>query len=131
MNLGNLKLRHLLLLVAICFVFAVVFLAFLPSFSGGEEFSELWVLGPNRTVEEYPVAIMVGESHTLHLVITSHVPSGGEYLVNVKLRNQVTDFEVDLHFCSQFSSVSVPPFLDDHHPTLPPLEPSFSLVLRL
>ena len=88
MNLGNLKLRHLLLLVGICFVFAVVFLAFLPSFSGGEEFSELWVLGPNRTVEEYPEAIMVGESHTLHLVITSHVPSGGEYLVNVKLRNQ-------------------------------------------
>ena len=57
-------------------------------FSGGECFSELWILGPNRMAEDYPFNVVNDTVYNVFLGIGNHMGSSAYYMVYVKFRNQ-------------------------------------------
>lgn len=60
-----------------------------PFSRGGERFSELWLLGPERMAEGYPFNVGVGEVHgPVYLGVRNHMGGSQYYLVYVKFRNQ-------------------------------------------
>ena len=56
--------------------------------SGAEAFSELWVLGPNHTISEYPIQMKVGGRGNVILGVRNHLNYPAYYLVKAKLRNE-------------------------------------------
>ena len=65
---------------------AVSVLVTLPKVS--EQFSELWLLGPNHMAEDYPFNVTVGQPYTVHLGIGNHMRSSTYYAVYIRFRNQ-------------------------------------------
>ena len=57
-------------------------------FSGGERFSELWVLGPGHMAEDYPFNVSADESYLVYVGVGNHLGSSAYYVVCVKFRNQ-------------------------------------------
>ena len=56
--------------------------------SGGERFSELWILGPNHMAEDYPFNVVNDTVYNVFLGIGNHMGSSAYYMVYVKFRNQ-------------------------------------------
>ena len=56
--------------------------------SGSERFSELWLLGPARTAENYPFNVSVNEEYRLFVGVGNHLGSSSYYMIYVKFRNQ-------------------------------------------
>ena len=74
---------------------ALVLLAASPALSlivsfprGGERFSELWLLGQDNMVENFPFNVQVGKESSLFLGVGNHLGNSAYYLVSVKFRNQ-------------------------------------------
>jgi len=63
-----------------------------PFPNGTERFSELWVLGPTHTAEDYPFNISVGEPYSVSVGVGNHLGVSSYYLVYVKFRNQTQPF---------------------------------------
>jgi hypothetical protein len=55
--------------------------------SGGERFSELYVLGPGHMAEGYPFNVTAGVDYRLFLGVGDHLGGSAYYQVVVKLRN--------------------------------------------
>ena len=55
---------------------------------GGEHFSELYLLGPERMAENYPYDIAVGKSYSVYVGVGNHLGSLAHYALYVKLGNQ-------------------------------------------
>jgi len=70
-----------------------VFLCSVPSvmffgrFPGGEQFSELYVLGPTHMAEGYPFNVSAGRNYSVYLGVGNHLGNVTYYRVVVKLRN--------------------------------------------
>lgn len=54
----------------------------------GEQFSELYLLGPNHMAENYPFNIAVGQNNSMYVGVTNHIGSPAYYVLYVKLMNQ-------------------------------------------
>jgi hypothetical protein len=52
-----------------------------------EFFTELWLLGPQHTAENYPFNITHGENYSVFLGVANHLGSCAYYVVEVKFRN--------------------------------------------
>jgi len=52
-----------------------------------DSFSELWLLGPNHTAENYPYNITSGQSYRVFLGVADHLGYATYYVVEVKFRN--------------------------------------------
>jgi len=64
-------------------------LSLVIAFPGGSErFSELWLLGPNHLMEDYPFNVKVNESYSVFVGVGNHLGVSSYYLVYVKFRNQ-------------------------------------------
>jgi len=63
-------------------------LAFILPPRTGEQFSELYVLGPNRMAEDYPFNVKENETYRLYLGVGNHMKSSAYYLIYVKLRDR-------------------------------------------
>ena len=57
----------------------------LPS---GEQFSELYLLGPNQMAQNYPSNIAVGQNYSVYVNVGNHLGSSAYYIIYVKLGNQ-------------------------------------------
>ena len=55
---------------------------------GAERFSELWILGPEHLVGDYPFDITANVSHSVFVGVGNHMGGSSYYTVLVKLRNQ-------------------------------------------
>ena len=55
--------------------------------SGGERFSELYVLGPGHMAEGYPFNVSMGNYYLVYLGVGNHLGSAAYYEVRLKLRN--------------------------------------------
>jgi len=69
-------------------VASVPTLSLVLPFSGGECFSELWILGPNHMAEDYPFNVVNDTVYNVFLGIGNHMGSSAYYMVYVKFRNQ-------------------------------------------
>ncbi len=61
-------------------------------FPGGEEFSELWILGPSHMAEDYPFNVTANENHLIYVGVADHMGSSTYYVVYVKFRNETDSF---------------------------------------
>ena len=59
---------------------------YLPS--GGERFSELWILGPGHMAEGYPFNVVAGDVYRVFVGVGCHLGGSTYYAVVVKFRNQ-------------------------------------------
>jgi uncharacterized membrane protein len=55
----------------------------------GQTFSEIYLLGPNRTLANIPFNIKIGETYSLYLGIGNHMGSLNYYKCYIKLNNGV------------------------------------------
>jgi Protein of unknown function (DUF1616) len=55
---------------------------------GGEQFSELYLLGPNQMAENYPYNIAVGQNYSVYVNVGNQLGSSAYYALYVKLGNQ-------------------------------------------
>lgn len=55
---------------------------------GGEQFSELYLLGPNHTTKNYPFNIVADQNYFVYVGINNHLGSSSYYTLIVKLKNQ-------------------------------------------
>jgi uncharacterized membrane protein len=53
-----------------------------------EFFTEMWLLGPNHTAEDYPFNITSGQNYSVFLGIGNHLGYCAYYVVEVKFRNE-------------------------------------------
>jgi hypothetical protein len=70
-------------------LFASPTLSLVVHLPGGEKFSELYVLGPNLTAEDYPFNVTAGESYLVNLGVGNYMGSSTYYVVYVKLGNEI------------------------------------------
>jgi hypothetical protein len=87
-NFADVKLVY----VFSCFVLGLIILsptlfALIPS-SKGEQFSELYVLGPNRMLKNIPSSVKANSLYTVYLGVGNHMGQSESYLIYAKLRNQ-------------------------------------------
>ena len=53
----------------------------------GEQFSELYLLGPEQMAQNYPSNIAVGQNYSVYLDVGNHLGSTADYVLYVKLAN--------------------------------------------
>lgn len=53
-----------------------------------EFFTEMWLLGPNNTAENYPFNLTSGQNYTVNLGLANSLGSAAYYVVEVKFRNE-------------------------------------------
>lgn len=56
--------------------------------SSAERFSELWILGPNHTAENYPFNVSVNQVNSVFVGVGNHLGGLSYYSILVKIRNQ-------------------------------------------
>lgn len=69
-------------------LFVLPTLSLILPLPGGEEFSELWILGPSHIAENYPFNVRAGDEYLVHAGVGNHMGSSVYYVVCVKFRNQ-------------------------------------------
>lgn len=70
--------------VVLCCVPSVMFFGRFP---GGEQFSELYVLGPTHMAEGYPFNVVASSNYSVYVGVGNHLGNVTYYRVVVKLRN--------------------------------------------
>ncbi len=55
---------------------------------GGEQFSELYLLGPGQMAENYPSNVMTGLNYSVYVGVGNHLGSSAYYVLYVKFGNQ-------------------------------------------
>ncbi|MGA2681839.1 MAG: DUF1616 domain-containing protein [Candidatus Bathyarchaeia archaeon] len=62
---------------------------------GGEQFSELYLLGPNQMAENYPSNIAVGQNYSVYVSVGNQLGSSAYYVLYVKLGNETDQMPND------------------------------------
>lgn len=87
MNFEDVKLFYAVACVVLGLIILSPTLMAFVSFPEGERFSELWILGPGRMAEGYPLAVSAGEQYRVYLGVGNHMGGLAYYKVYVKFRN--------------------------------------------
>lgn len=69
-------------------LFSYPTLSLILHFPGGEKFSELWILGPTHSSENYPFNIEANVSYLVYVGVANHMGSSCYYAIYLKFRNQ-------------------------------------------
>jgi hypothetical protein len=64
-------------------------------FSGGEQFSELYLFGPNQMAENYPFNIAVGQNYSVYVGVGNQLGSSAYYVLYMKLGNETDQMPDD------------------------------------
>jgi uncharacterized membrane protein len=88
MNYGNMRLLYVFSCVVLCFVVLTPLLAEVVPLPQGERFSEIWVLGPNHMIGDYPFDVSQGISYSVFLGVGNRMGSLQYYKVFAKLGNE-------------------------------------------
>jgi len=87
-NLDEYRTLFLVVTLGLALVAAYPALAIVVPFTDdSEEFSEVWLLGPGHTAEDYPVNVSDGEMHNIFVCLGNHMGSSEYYMVYVKFGN--------------------------------------------
>jgi hypothetical protein len=87
-NFGDAKLVYAFSCVVLSLIILSPTLAMFIPFPSGEQFSELWILGPERMLEGYPFNVSPDESYKVYLGVGNQMGDLGYYRVYVKFRNE-------------------------------------------
>ena len=93
MHFENLKMLYVFSCVALCLTIlspALISLIYPSSVAEtGEEYSEMWILGLDHTIGDFPLVVSANEAYRIYLGASNHLGEMGYYSIRVKLRNQV------------------------------------------
>ena len=88
MNFVNVRRLYMFSCILLCIIFLSPTLAIIVAFPEGEQFSELWILGPTHMMEGYPYNVSPGVNYHVSLGVSNHMGVFEYYLIRVNLRNQ-------------------------------------------
>ena len=88
MNSKKLRNIYVFSCIGLCLIFLSPTLAIIIPLPEGQEFSELWILGPTHMMENYPFNVSIGSNYHVFLGVGNQMGRLEYYLVKVKLRNQ-------------------------------------------
>lgn len=93
MNLSNYRFIFTVnMLILILVVSMPLASRWLPFSNDRESFSELWILGPEHVVADYPFAMKVNERQFVYLGLNNHLGYSAYYVMFVKFRNQTESY---------------------------------------
>ena len=81
-------------LIGILLIASPIIGSILP-FPKGEQFSQLYLLGPGHMTEGYPSNIKAGQNYSVYVGVVNNLGSSAYYVLYVKFRNQ-TDSRPDI-----------------------------------
>ena len=73
-------------LIGVLLICTPAFIGAIP-LPGGEQFSELYLLGPGKMAENYPSNIALGQSYSVYVGVGNQLGSTAYYVLYVKLGN--------------------------------------------
>lgn len=88
MNLDDYKLLFITIgLIGVLLIASPAFITFLgvPS---GEQFSQLYLLGPEHQAKNYPFTIQGNQNYSVYVGVANNMGSSQYYLLQIKFRNQ-------------------------------------------
>ena len=88
MKLGDYKLIFVAVGLIGILLIASPILGDLIRLPAGEQFSELYLLGPERLAQNYPSNIVVDQNYSVYVGVGNHLGSSAYYILYVKLLNQ-------------------------------------------
>ena len=88
MNFKKLRNVYVFSCIGLCLIFLSPTLAIIIPVPEGQEFSELWILGPTHIMGDYPFNVSIGSNYHVFLGVGNQMGRLEYYLVKVKLRNQ-------------------------------------------
>jgi len=95
MNLEEYRTLFLMVTLGLTLVVAYpALVAVIPFQGGSEQFTELWLLGPDHSAENYPFNVSAGETYKIFVDVANHMDRSEYYLIQVKFRN-MTQFIVE------------------------------------
>jgi uncharacterized membrane protein len=74
-------------LIGVLLIASPALASFTPTPSG-EEFSELYLLGPNHMAQNYPSSIVADQNYSVYVGVNNHLGSSAYYSLTVKFKNQ-------------------------------------------
>jgi hypothetical protein len=87
-NLKNAKRIYIFSCIILCLILLSPTIAVIVSFPEGQEFSEMWILGPNHLMKDYPSDVSASATYHVFLGVGNHMNRLECYSIRVKLRNQ-------------------------------------------
>jgi uncharacterized membrane protein len=87
-NFKKLRNVYVFSCIGLCLIFLSPTLALIIPLPEGQEFSELWILGPTHIMGDYPFNVSIGSNYHVFLGVGNQMGRLEYYLVKVKLRNQ-------------------------------------------
>jgi hypothetical protein len=87
-NFKKLRNVYVFSCIGLCLIFLSPTLAIIIPVPEGQEFSELWILGPTHIMGDYPFNVSIGSNYHVFLGVGNQMGRLEYYLVKVKLRNQ-------------------------------------------
>ncbi|MGD0644263.1 MAG: DUF1616 domain-containing protein [Candidatus Bathyarchaeia archaeon] len=91
MKLGDYKLIFVAIGLIGVLLIAIPALADIIRLPGGEQFSELYLLGPDNTAANYPFNIAIGQNYSVYVDVGNHLGSSAYYVLYVKFGNQTDE----------------------------------------
>jgi hypothetical protein len=88
MSINDVKALYVFLVFCLSLIVASPTIAMIWSFPGGEQFSELWLLGEGHSAAAYPFSVTANEVYNVFVGVENHRQNSEYYLVYVKIRNQ-------------------------------------------
>jgi hypothetical protein len=88
MKIGGYKLIFVVVGLIGVLLIATPALSIIIPIPKGQQFSEVYLLGPQHTMENYPFNITVGQNNSLYVGVTNQLGSSAYYVLYVKLKNQ-------------------------------------------
>ena len=92
MKLNDYKLVFVALGLIGVLIIASPSLAEVISLPSGEQFSEIYLLGPGQKVENYPYNVIAGLNYSVYMVVGNHLGSSAYYMLYLKFGNE-TDLQ--------------------------------------
>jgi uncharacterized membrane protein len=87
MKLGDCKLIFVAIALIGVLLFASPAIAGSIRVPGGEAFSELYLLGPDKIAQGYPSNVAVGQNYSVFVNVGNHLGSSAYYVLYIKLAN--------------------------------------------
>ena len=89
MKLGDYKLVFVAVgLIGVLLIATPALSGAIPGLPGGEQFSELYLLGPDHMAENYPSNIVAGQNYSAYVGVGNQLGSSAYYVLYVKLGNE-------------------------------------------
>ncbi len=96
MNLADYKLVFVTVgLIGILLIASPVIDNILRPSAGGEEFSRLYLLGPEHHAKNYPYNIQAGKNYSTYIGVENQMGSSEYYILYLKFRNQTDSLPSD------------------------------------